>query len=334
MFLAILNAKGELQHLLPPELSAQLNWSTLKLEPGAFVDEELRASYSDLLFSIDYQGQLAYLYFLLEHQTLPERFFIFRQLKYVVRIWDKWLRENPTATHLPIIIPMLLCHGRKPWIYPLRFEELVNIPQDIAPVVLDFIPKFRVAVDDLSTQSHEALRERAMTEFARVTLWSLKTATNTEEMLRTVELWATHLHALRNARNGAAALATVIRYVFAVHERPEEVVLTTLAKAMKMEDNEVMATVEEQLIAKGRQRGIEEGLMQGLTQGREQGLLQGREQGLTQGQRAVLLRQLERKFGKIPAEFTSRVEAAPLHELETWLDRVLVAQSLSQVFNG
>ncbi|MBK8253130.1 MAG: Rpn family recombination-promoting nuclease/putative transposase [Polyangiaceae bacterium] len=257
---------------------------------------------------------------------MPERFFIFRLLKYLVRVFDKWLRENPTATHLPIVIPMLLCHGRKPWIYPLRFEELVNIPQDIAPFVLDFIPKFRAAVDDLSTQSHEALRERAMTEFARVTLWSLKTATNTEEMLRTVELWATHLHALRNAHNGAAALATVIRYVFAVHERPEEVVLTTLAKVMEMEEKEVMATVEEQLIAKGRQRGIEEGLMQGL--------MQGREQGLTQGQRAVLLRLLERKFGKVPAEFTARVEAAPLSELETWLDRVLVAQSFSNVFDG
>ncbi|MEZ4308871.1 MAG: Rpn family recombination-promoting nuclease/putative transposase [Polyangiaceae bacterium] len=46
------NARGELQHLLPAELSQRLDWSTLALEPGSFVDEGGRNSHSDLLFSI------------------------------------------------------------------------------------------------------------------------------------------------------------------------------------------------------------------------------------------------------------------------------------------
>ena len=45
------NAAAELQHVLPPEHVAAIDWSTLKLEPGSYVDEALADQHSDLLFS-------------------------------------------------------------------------------------------------------------------------------------------------------------------------------------------------------------------------------------------------------------------------------------------
>ena len=73
-----------LQEHLPAALSAQLDWSTLHLEEGSYVDEELRHSESDLLFSIvhrELQKELL-LYLLFDHQSTPDKWMAFRLLKY------------------------------------------------------------------------------------------------------------------------------------------------------------------------------------------------------------------------------------------------------------
>lgn len=66
----------------------------------------------------------------------------------------------------------------------------------------------------------------------------------------------------------------------------------------------------------------------GLEQGRELGL----EQGLAQGATSLLLRLLERKFGPLPSAGAARVQAAPLHDVERWSERILDAATLSDVF--
>ena len=62
--------------------------------------------------------------------------------------------------------------------------------------------------------------------------------------------------------------------------------------------------------------------------GREEGL----KEGLLEGKREALLRQLETKFGPLPEEMISRVRAVQsLPELDSYLDRVLVAASLEDM---
>ncbi|MBK8259680.1 MAG: Rpn family recombination-promoting nuclease/putative transposase [Polyangiaceae bacterium] len=328
------HAKGELQHLLPKELSAKINWSTLKLEPGAFVDDALKASYSDLLFSVEMEGSKTYIYLLFEHQAKPQRFLPFRQLKYLVRLWDKWLQEHPNATHLPIVIPMVLCHGQTPWTYPLQLKQLVNIPAELDPLVSDFVPTFRVLADDLATVSDDELRTRAMSEFSKITLWCLKTATSTQELLRTADLWQAHFHALLQSRNGIAAMSIVFRYMLSVHEASQTEVLPRLAKILKMEDKNIMPSIAEHLIAKGKKFGIEKGRKEGIKLGREEGVKQGREEGVEQGHRTLLLRQLQLKFGTVDAPRLARIERASRTDLETWAERILTANTLSEVFDG
>jgi predicted transposase/invertase (TIGR01784 family) len=77
-----------------------------------------------------------------------------------------------------------------------------------------------------------------------------------------------------------------------------------------------------------------EGLTEGRGQGLEQGLQQGREQGLEQGERRVLQRQLTRRFGELPGWAAERVETASAEQLEAWADRILVAGTLGEVFEG
>lgn len=72
----------------------------------------------------------------------------------------------------------------------------------------------------------------------------------------------------------------------------------------------------EQMIARGR----EEGLARGLAKGREEGRMQ------------VLEHQLTLKFGPLPEHVRTRIEQATLIDLEQWLERVLFAGSLDEVF--
>src|SRR5690242_4599323 len=118
------HAAGELQYLLPPELSARIDWRTLELVPGRFVDEALQHSESDLLFRVQLDGQETFLYLLFEHQSTLDPLMPYRQLRYTVRFWQTWLQDHPAATRLPVVIPMLLCHAPSGWTVPTRFEDL------------------------------------------------------------------------------------------------------------------------------------------------------------------------------------------------------------------
>jgi predicted transposase YdaD len=46
------HARGALQSVVPAELSEALDWATLALQPGSFVDGELRGQYTDLLYAV------------------------------------------------------------------------------------------------------------------------------------------------------------------------------------------------------------------------------------------------------------------------------------------
>ena len=87
-------AKGELEAMLPKALVAELDFSTAQLHSGSFVDEQLRQRHSDLLWSVRLRGREALLYVLLEHQSRPDPLMPFRILRYMVRIWDRWLRRG------------------------------------------------------------------------------------------------------------------------------------------------------------------------------------------------------------------------------------------------
>lgn len=312
------HARGEIQHLLGAELSARFDWSTLELVPGNFVSEELKDSHSDLLFRVLLNGRAAYLYMLFEHQSKPEPLFVFRALQYSVRFLTTWLEDREggkvgpsgkraRVTKLPVVIPIVIYHGPPPWPHATRFEDVLDIDPETRLLVLDHVPKFRIVVDDLTTQTDEQLRARAMSAMGRIVLFCLRTARSTDELLAGLPGWAELFRQVLGAPNGAAALGKIWQYMMAVHEASHEQVLPALAAALDDEEQRrSMATIADQLIEKGELRG----------------------------QRSTLLRQLERRFGPVPAGARERVELASSSDLERWLDQVLTAKTLAEVFDG
>jgi len=58
------HAAGMVRPLLDERLAEAVKWADMKLEPGNYIDETLRGSESDLLFSVPVAGKPAFLYVL------------------------------------------------------------------------------------------------------------------------------------------------------------------------------------------------------------------------------------------------------------------------------
>ena len=56
IFSQLTHAAGLLRAMLPPALAARMDFSTLALRPGSFVNRHLWARHTDLLFSVKVAG--------------------------------------------------------------------------------------------------------------------------------------------------------------------------------------------------------------------------------------------------------------------------------------
>jgi predicted transposase/invertase (TIGR01784 family) len=113
-FSQVAHAAGELRAVLPPALVERIDFSSLALCSGSYVDEALRGSQSDLLFSARISSKPAFLYLLFEHQSRPDVLMPLRLLGYILRILDDYVKnaESPArALPLPLVVPVVLHHG-------------------------------------------------------------------------------------------------------------------------------------------------------------------------------------------------------------------------------
>ena len=61
---------------------------------------------------------------------------------------------------------------------------------------------------------------------------------------------------------------------------------------------------------------------------------EGKAQGRAEGKAETLLRLLQRRFGPVPERARSRVAVGSAAEIDAWLDALLDAQSLTEVFDA
>jgi flagellar biosynthesis/type III secretory pathway protein FliH len=76
------------------------------------------------------------------------------------------------------------------------------------------------------------------------------------------------------------------------------------------------------------QRGVQQGIQQGM----QQGIQQGMQQGMQQGEAALLLRQIESRFGTVPFSYIQRIRSANSETLLAWGSNILTAKTLDDVF--
>ena len=90
-------AKDFLQLYLPAPFLAICELDSLQLVSGSFVEEDLRASYSDILYS-------------LRTRHGPDKLMAFRLLRYALAAMQRHLDAGHDT--LPLVVPILFYHGK------------------------------------------------------------------------------------------------------------------------------------------------------------------------------------------------------------------------------
>ncbi|EPH3360365.1 Rpn family recombination-promoting nuclease/putative transposase [Citrobacter freundii] len=101
-------ARDFLDIYLPSTLRELCDLQTLKLESGSFIEDSLRASYSDVLWSLKTNEGDGYIYVVIEHQSSPDAHMAFRLMRYAMAAMQRHLDAGHKT--LPLVIPMLFYH--------------------------------------------------------------------------------------------------------------------------------------------------------------------------------------------------------------------------------
>jgi hypothetical protein len=297
------NAASQLRAVLPAGLAARLDLGRLARVPASFVDEALKWRYSDLLFTAPLDGRDAFVYLLVEHQSSADALMAFRMLRYVTRIWDHYLRDHPRARRLPVVIPLVVHHGRTRWTSSVRLLDLIDADPGAKKEMEAYLPRFEFLLDDLAGVDGEQLRDRELTPSALVTLLLLKTAPGNPQVPAELRPWAAQLRAVLDQPGGTEAFIAILTYIELVSEAPASE-LRDLAASLGPDAEEAYVTTAEMLRTEGRTEGRAEALVQVLTV----------------------------KFGPLPDSVSQMVRAAPGDQVQAWTARAVTVETLDQVF--
>ena len=121
-------ARDFIESYLPAPLRELCDLNTLKLEPGSFIEEDLRASYSDVLWSLKTRTGKGYIYALIEHQSSPDAHMAFRMMRYAIAAMQNHLDAGHKT--LPLVVPILFYHGvASPYPYSLCWLDEFDDPE-------------------------------------------------------------------------------------------------------------------------------------------------------------------------------------------------------------
>jgi hypothetical protein len=263
-------------------------------------------------------GGDTYLLLLLEFQSTPDRWMALRALVYVGLLWQHLVREKllPPDGRLPPVLPVVVYNGDPRWAMPLALHELVGLPENTP--LWRYQPDMRYHIVDEGAFSEDDLAAR---DTLAALLFRLEASPDPERVIvlaDAVLAWFGRHPGFEGLRSQFAELLGGLMGPLAPGVRvPEELLEVRNMLASRAED--------------WKRQWLQEGHLEGQLAGRLEGRLEGQMAGRLEGEAALLLRQLERRFGALPAGVKDRVAAADTAALEAWGLRVLDAGSLEDV---
>lgn len=295
-----------------PTLVPLLDADSVTALDGTFVDEELTLRQTDLALQVRLAGRDVIVYVLVEHQSSVDPLMALRMLRYQVRIWDRYLQANETATKVPAILPAVVYQGRRAWTAATDLRDLLDLDPATDAELAEFLPRLPYRLDDWGQIDVAGLRARPVTAALRLIQLLLTQVSDQPDLLAFLETLHDDLVEVAAAPGGAQQLYAAFTYIVNVSDVSTEE-LHPLASRLGPVVQEALMTTAEKLRAEGR--------------------VEGRVEGRAEGQAELLLEQLTVKFGPQPVEVQARVFTATSDQLHTWARRILAADSIDEVLD-
>ncbi|WP_145494636.1 Rpn family recombination-promoting nuclease/putative transposase [Yersinia bercovieri] len=256
-------ARDFLEVHLPPALRQACDLSTLRLESGSFIEEDLRAYYSDVLYSLKAGQGDGYIYALIEHQSSPDKHMGFRMMRYAIAAMQRHLDAGNDK--LPLVIPILFYHGQvTPYPYPMSWLQEFSEPELAGQLYSNDFPLVDVTVisdDEIMTHRRMAILEL------------LQKHVRQRDLAELMEQLVTLLLA---GYTNNEQLTSLMNYMLQVGDTaaPENFIRELARRSPQHE--EVLMTIAQKLEQKGIEKGRLEGIQLGEAKGRQEGVLEGK----------------------------------------------------------
>ena len=305
-----------LGNYLPQSIMNVIDMDTLEPQKDSFINKELTEYFSDMLFKVDINKNEGYLYFLFEHKSYPSKSVSFQLLNYMIEIWKAKI-ENESFNELPIIIPLVIYHGKKSWNIKTTLGEMINGYENLPKDVRKHIPNYEYLIYDISRYTDEEIRGEAINRIAITILRDVQTK-DIKGIIESILRAAEYLRQIEDKSSGIEYFETLMRYIFSAR-----------ADLTKKNINEIIDKIENAypegseaimtLAEKFREEGIIKGMMEGIDKGRKEERLN------------TTTKLLTKKFGVLPEELKIAISKLDLVTLEVIVDGIFEYQSLEEV---
>ena len=153
-------AKAFLKNYLQEEILKCVDLDTLENQNGEYIDKKLKKEFSDLLYQVEINGEEGYIYILFEHKSYEDQKVIFQLLRYMTRIWEE--RYDTKTKKIPMIIPLVIYHGKKKFEQKTRLWEYINGIEKMPEIMKQMTPRFEYKQYDYSPESELEIKGRAI----------------------------------------------------------------------------------------------------------------------------------------------------------------------------
>jgi predicted transposase/invertase (TIGR01784 family) len=286
------------QEYLPPKIKAKFDFNTLEIVKDTFIDKKLSRFYSDVLYKVQTSGETVYIYLLLDHKSAQEDFMGFQFLKYMVRIWELHFKQNKKVTYLPVIVPMVIYHGASKWEIKKRFISLFKEVDGVN----EYIPDFKYLVYDISHIPDEEIKGDVLLQIVLSIFKYILSGKMKEKLPGILELFLE----LQDKTKAIEYLESFLKYlVSSAKDLDIEYIEETVTRYIE-EGGNLMQTIAQQLLEKGKQEGIIQGMQKGMQQGMQKGMQQGMQKGMQQGMQQGMHKGMQQGMHKKEIEIVKK----------------------------
>ena len=314
-----------LQDHLPSEIAVLVDFEHLPdLMEGTFINGDGAKTQCDALFRVRLKsGQDARIYVLLEHKSSVDYDTPVQIARYMLNIWARELKATPAHHKLPMILPLVFYHGRGEWTVPLSLAEMIDTPDGVD----DPLRGFAYTLRDLHRLDPWHLAQDPEVLAALLALRLVFEKNILPDLLDLVT---------GGTVDGSEFESHIITYISEKFNIDAPTLEASLQRTKPQRWEILMGTAAESWLEQGRAEGKTEGKTEGRTEGRAEGEVIGIEKGkvigIAEGKAETFLRLARLKFDAIPDARVAQVRAASLVEIDAWLDALILAEDLNDVF--
>ena len=250
-------ARDFLQIHLPAEIRDICDLSSLTIESGSYLEDDLKLHCCDVLYKINLHkqklGKQLYVYTLVEHQSAAESLMPLRILRYQLDIIQKHLDGLPkySKKKLPLVVPIVFYNGvRTP--YPYQYD-IANLFED--KELYQQFPLGRFKLIDLTImEDNEILKHGKI-----ALLETLAKHIRARDFSAAIENIISALKIAYADDIARSLVQSSIYYLLLGREEKELKAFFTRFKQELAEQGEDIMSYGEKLIQQGRQEGIQIG---------------------------------------------------------------------------